>query len=90
MSQLVLDDQLDLKELLPLLRKWVTFQRLGQLRRGEHILDDRVAEILLTLRQSTFVTIDRFFWDRGLCHPGYAILFFDVADNRQKLIPGLL
>jgi hypothetical protein len=45
MSQLVLDDQLDVVEVLPPLLKWITATRLQDLRPGELVLDDRVPEI---------------------------------------------
>src|SRR5947209_18917422 len=72
MSQLVLDDQLDLEEVLPGLESWITSVRLQSLRPGEKILDDRVPELLLKLKQPTFVTIDHGFWNRSFCHPGYS------------------
>jgi hypothetical protein len=90
MSQLILDDQLDVHEVLEVIQEWITAQRLGDLRPGEHVLDDRVPEILLTLRQPTFVTIDHGFWDRQLCHAGYAILYFALTENHQEILPGLL
>jgi hypothetical protein len=73
MSQLVLDDQLDLQVILPALKDRVTAVRLQDLRPGEHILDDRVPELLRTLKQPAFVTIDRGFWRRELCHPAYCV-----------------
>jgi len=42
------------------------------------------------LRTPTFITIDRGFWDRRLCHPDYCILYFDRAKNEQQLLPGQL
>ncbi len=90
MSQLVLDDQLDDLELLPRLRKWITAQRLRHLRPNEHILDERIPEILLTFKQPTFITIDQDFWHRGWCNPNYCILYFALRDDEQKLLPGLL
>jgi len=90
MSQLVLDDQLDLLELRPALRKRITMQRLRHLRLGEQILDERVPEILRTLKQPTFVTIDQDFWDRSLCHRDYCILYFPLRSDQQEQIPDLL
>jgi hypothetical protein len=90
MSQLILDDQADALTLVPKLSKWTTVQRLQELRPREHILDDRVPEILLTLSSPTFVTIDDDFWDRRLCNPGYSILFFPLQNKEQKWIPGML
>ena len=90
MSQLILDDQLDVAEILPSIRKWITARRLRDLRPGELIRDDRVPEILLTLKSPTFITIDRGFRDARLCHPKYCILYFDLRDDQQELIPALL
>ena len=90
MSQLVLDDQLDVLKVLPGLGRGLSATRLQALRPGEHILDDRVPEILLTCHEPTFVTIDSDFWKRQLCHPGYCIVFVEVDFRRQQQVPGLL
>ena len=90
MSQLVLDDQLDLHVLLPPLEAWITAVRLQSLRPGEHILDNRVPEILRTLKTPTFVTIDQGFWNRRLCHSGYCIVYFEMATPEQTALPALL
>ena len=90
MSQLVLDDQLDVQIILPSLENWITAVRLQDLRPGEHILDDRVPEILQTLKTPTFVTIDHGFWNRRLSHPGYCILYFRLTKNEQEQLPDLL
>jgi hypothetical protein len=87
MSQFILDEQLDLQVVLPPLRRWTSVILLRDLRPGEVILDDRVAEILLEVVKPTFVTIDRDFWDRRLCHPDYCILCFDLRDDQQNLLP---
>jgi hypothetical protein len=89
MSQIVLDDQLDVQILVPALAAW-NLIRLQDLRPGEHVLDDRVPEILRTLHMPTFITIDRGFWDRRLCHPGYCLLYFQASKNEQKRLPRLL
>ena|SRR5579859_6064211 len=90
MSQLVLDDQLDLQKILPALEELLTMVRLQDLRPGEHILDDRVPPLLLNLKRPTFVTIDHGFWKRKLCHPKYCILFFDLHKDKQEQLPALL
>lgn len=90
MSQLVLDDQLDVQLLRPALRGWMKSIRLQDLRPGEQILDDRVPDLLLALKQPTFVTIDRGFWTRKLCHARYCILYFALAKDQQMHIPSLL
>jgi hypothetical protein len=81
-SQLILDDQLDIHGVLHPVRRWVTAQLLREVRPDEHVLDDRVPEILLTLKQPAFVTIDQGFWDRRLCHPRYAILYFALRRDQ--------
>ena len=86
----MLDDQLDVTEVLVPIRKWITAQRLQDLRPGELVRDDRVPEILLTLQSPTFVTIDQDFWDVRLCHPDYCILYFALRDDQQEILPGLL
>jgi hypothetical protein len=90
MSQLVLDDQLDVQVIVPALEGWITAVRLQNLRPTEHILDDRVPEILRTLKTPTFVTIDHGFWSRRLCHPGYCILYLNLAKDEQERLPDLL
>jgi hypothetical protein len=90
MSQLVLDDQLDVQIILPRLEAWTSAVRLQYLRPGERILDDRVPEILQTLKTPTFVTIDHGFWNRKLCHPGFCILYFELRADEQEQLPALL
>jgi hypothetical protein len=90
MSQLVLDDQLDVQVILPELPRGLTALRLQSLRPGELILDDRVPELLLDLKQPTFITIDRGFWHRRLCHSQYCLLYIALAKDEQEQLPGLL
>ena len=90
MSQIVLDDQLAANEVLAPFRRWFSVRRLQELRPTELILDDRVPELLLSLRQPTFVTIDRGFWNRRLCNPKYCVLYFALRDDQQEQLPGLL
>jgi hypothetical protein len=90
MPQIVVDDQLETQFILGALDSWVGAVRLQSLRPGEHILDDRVPEILRTLKSPTFVTIDHGFWNRRLCHSDYCVLFFDLLTEEQKRIPAIL
>lgn len=90
MSLLVMDDQLKARQLIEPIRKWAKVQRLAELRPGERILDERVPEILRSLKEPTFITIDQGFWDRGWCGPHYCILHFSLRDDEQYLISGLL
>jgi hypothetical protein len=83
MSQIILDDQLfDVEVLVPLAR-WITVQRLRELRPNEVIKDDRVPVLLRELRQPTFVTIDMGFWNRDLRDPKYSILCFPLRNDEQ-------
>jgi len=89
-SQLILDDQLDVKLVQLPLQKWITCQVLHDLRPKELILDDRVPEILLSLPKPTFVTIDQGFWHRKWCHPNYGILYFVLRNDQQGMLPAIL
>jgi hypothetical protein len=90
MSQLVLDDQLDVQQILPALEGWTSAIRLQELRPGEHVLDDRVPEIQRNLKTPTFITIDHGFCNRRLSNPGYCILYFDLMSHEQQRLPDLL
>ncbi len=90
MSQLILDDQLDVHDVLGKVRQWTTAQLLREVRPNEHVLDERVPVILQTLNRPTFITIDKDFWDQDLCHPSYAILYFAFRDDEQFLLPRTL
>ncbi len=90
MSQLILDDQLDLKLVQRPIQKWISCRALHNLRPDELILDDRVPEILLTLSKPTFVTIDQGFWHRHWSHADYCILCFALRNDQQGMLPGML
>ncbi len=90
MSQIILDDQLfDVEVLIPIAR-WITVQRLRDLRPGEVIKDERVPELLRRVRQPTFVTIDLDFWNRGLRDGEFCILCFALRNDEQDQLPDLL
>jgi len=90
MSQIILDDQLfDLEVLVPIAR-WITVQRLRDLRPGEVIKDERVPALLRQLRRPTFVTIDMGFWDKSLRDARYCILYFPLRNDEQYRLPELL
>lgn len=90
MSQFIVDEHLAKNAVLEPLRKRYKVEPLQELRPDERVLDDRVPAILCTLRQPTFLTLDRGFWDRALCHEGYGILFFDLPTEQQHRIPEML
>ena len=92
MSQIILDDQLfDVEVLIPIAR-WITVQRLRDLRPNVVIVikDERVPELLRRLRQPTFVTIDMGFWNRGLRDAKFCILCFALRNDEQDQLPDLL
>ena len=90
MSQLVLDEHIDRQLVLLPIRQWIPAQPIQDLCGNQLLHDERVPEILLTLRQPTFVTIDQDFWHRHWCHPSYCILFFPMRSREQQCIPDLL
>ncbi|MBI4603436.1 MAG: hypothetical protein HY721_15900 [Planctomycetes bacterium] len=90
MSLIILDDQLAFPEVQVPILKWFSVTELRELDPARQILDDRVPELLLRLKQPTFVTIDQGFWERRLCNLGYCILMFALRDDQQVLLPGLL
>jgi hypothetical protein len=90
MAQFIADEQLDERKVLGPLRRQFSICRIQELRPNEHILDDRIPEILLTLRKPTFITIDQGFWDRRFCNAGYSILCFALRLDQRQLLPELL
>ena len=90
MSQIILDDQLFELEVLVPLARWITVQRLRNLRPGEIIKDERVPVLLRQLSRPTFVTIDRGFWDKRLRDSKYCMLYFALRNDQQHELPGLL
>lgn len=90
MAQIIVDEQLDEKEVLEPLRRLYSVRRIQDLRPGEHILDDRVPAMLSTVKKPTFITIDQGFWDRGLCSPHYCIFCFVVRLDQQAFVPEML
>lgn len=90
MSQIILDDQLFDREVLIPIARWITVERLRNLRPGEVIKDERVPVLLRQLRLPTFITIDMGFWDRTLVDARYCILCFPLRNEEQDQLPQLL
>jgi len=90
MSQIILDEQLNRDRVLIPLQRWITVQKLEDLRPDEVIKDDRIPLLLRELKNPTFLTIDDGFWKRELLDPKYCILFFALQDHQQAQIPSLL
>lgn len=87
---IILDEQLAASEIVVPLRKSHKIHRLQDLRAHQRILDDRIPEILSTLKQPTFVTIDRHFWHPRWCSPRYCLLYFALELEQQMQLPGML
>jgi hypothetical protein len=87
MSQRILDDQFDVQKVVAGLKGWITSTRLQDLRPAEHILDDRIPELLLSLRRPTFVTIDQGFWNRRCATPGIAFWSFSWPQTNKNSYP---
>lgn len=86
----MLDEQLNRDRVLIPLLKWITVQKLEELRPYEVIKDDRIPSLLRELKNPAFVTIDDGFWNRDLLDPNYCILYFALQDHQQAQIPNLL
>jgi hypothetical protein len=89
MSRFVLDDQLDVVDVCHHIRRWATAEFVRDSRPGEVIKDERIPDILRTLRTPSFVTIDHRFRDRALRDRRYCILYFDIRADEQGNIPAL-
>lgn len=90
MSQIILDEQLNRDRVLEPLLKWITAQKLEDLRPNEVIKDDRIPILLHSLKKPTFITIDMGFWNKNLLDPNYCILYFALQDHQQAQLPDLL
>ena len=45
--------------------------------------DDEIIRFLLTLHHPTFFTLDRDYFNRGLCHARYCLVFLDVKRDES-------
>ena len=64
--------------------------RLRDARPRQIIKDERAPTILRRLGRPTFITIDMWYWERGLCDRRYCIACFPLSNPEQHLIPDLL
>ena len=90
MSLFVLDEQLSNPKLLRVLSKRYSIKLLNDIRPKEHMLDDRIASILLTMDRPTFITIDVGLFHGIECHSRYGILHFVLEDKEQELLVPML
>lgn len=90
MTQLILDDHLSPDLVLLPLRRWTTARFLRDMRPGQVIKDERVPDILRSLRWQTFVTIDDWFWNRRLRHAQHCIVYAALPSEEQEDLPSLV
>jgi hypothetical protein len=89
-TQIIVVEHIDPETVLEPIQAWTTGQRITDLRPYEVIKDERIPQLLHTLKQPTFVTIDSGFWNRDFLHPAYCIIYFALEDSQQYRIPQLL
>jgi hypothetical protein len=89
-TQIILDEHLHRKTVLIPIQSSRTAAKLIDLYPGQLIKDERIPQLLHTLKQPTFVTIDSGFWNRDFLHPAYCIIYFALEDSQQHQIPQLL
>ncbi|MFQ6043799.1 MAG: hypothetical protein ACE5PV_23340 [Candidatus Poribacteria bacterium] len=89
MSQIIFDEQLNWRLVLEPVRRWITAQKIEDMRPYETIKDNRVLQILWGLKQPTFVTIDAGFYDKRKRDKRYCIPYFALTTrhNYYKSIP---
>lgn len=91
MSQIIIDEQIQHPKVLELLRKWITVQRILELRLDSVIKDEAIPHLLRHQQRPTFITINvGDFWTPKLCDRRYCIICFSVPDPKQYEIPKLL
>lgn len=74
----VLDENIP-KDQRQLLERWrIRVRQIGVNVGRRGLQDDEIIPLLLTLRRPTFFTRDVDFYDRGLRHPRYGLIFLDV------------
>ena len=74
----VLDENIP-KDQRQLLERWrIRARQIGVNIGRRGLQDDEIIPLLLTLRRPTFFTRDADFFDRGLRHPRYGLIFLDV------------
>jgi hypothetical protein len=65
-----------------LLLSWhVPFRQIGYEIGRKGMQDEEIIPFLLRLRQPTLFTLDRDFYQRGLCHARYSLVYLDVKQS---------
>src|SRR6266576_4699073 len=77
---------------LPALRRWrIRHRQLGVNISYLGVKDDNIIPILHRLRRVTFFTRDEDFFERGLCHAAYCLVWLDVReDDSAAFVRGFL
>jgi hypothetical protein len=87
---IVLDEQLKDHHLIAAIAAWYpgTVTHIQALRPATIVKDDNIAALLLTVRRSTFVTINTDdFWRKIQPHAGYCILAIDLLQGDVDNLP---
>ena len=90
---IVLDEQLSLPLIAEEIEKWYqgSVKNLSELRSASVIKDENVSELLLKVKNPTFVTINYTdFWRKIEAHQRYCVICFKLDSNKSLEIPKLL
>lgn len=69
-----------------LLRGWhIPVRHIGYDVGRKGMKDDEVIPFLLTLRHPTFFTLDWDYFERGLCHARYCLVYLDVSRDETTV-----
>jgi hypothetical protein len=69
-----------------LLRNWrVPLRQIGYDAGWKGMQDEEIISFLLGLRRSTLFTLDRDFYQRGLCHARYSLIYLDVKQSEAAI-----
>lgn len=90
---IVLDEQLPVRSLMAAIRRWYRGRVcvVTELRPATVIKDEAVPDLLRTVSQPTFITLNwPDFWQRSLAHPNYCIVCFTLPTDRAAEISSQL
>jgi hypothetical protein len=81
----ILDENI-LEDQRQLLRNWrVPLQQIGYEAGWKGMQDEEIISFLLGLRRPTLFTLDRDFYQRGLCHARYSLVYLDVKQSETAI-----
>jgi hypothetical protein len=81
----ILDENV-LEDQRQLLRNWrVPLRQIGYEAGWKGMQDEEIISFLLGLRRPTLFTLDRDFYQRGLCHARYSLVYLDVKQSEAAI-----